>query len=188
MRMSPPKDTLLPPTDDHASPNRQGTSPAVSTPESPPDSDAWKEKVMHGISPSDPSATSFLASFMPHDCTMPNMFAALNGVITALQFCHGTRPTLTEAQDDDLCIRAVMFGWDSVDEKELDVVWRAIRTIDRRLYGRCRTIEKVGMLRILRAMLVVCRPCASIIICLVLICRRKLSTPAQKHDPQYLHT
>jgi len=154
VRMSPPTEPRISSPHKSTSPNQQGASPAPSTPGSPFDSDAWKEKVMHGISPSDPSATSFLSSFMPNDCTMPNMFAALNGVITALQFCHGTRPTTTEAQDDDLCIRAVMFGWDSVDEKELDVVWRAIRTIDRRLYAKCRPIEKVGMLRILRAMLV----------------------------------
>lgn len=140
-----------------SNPHKQTPSPpSVSTPESPPDSDAWKEKVMHGISPTDPTATSFLSSLMPNNRILPNMFAALNGVITALQFCHGTTPQLTEAQDDDITIRAVMFGWDTVEEGELDVVWRAIRSIDRRLYGRCRMIEKVGMLRILRAMLVVC--------------------------------
>ena len=138
--------------------NKQGTStgPTSPDPTTPSDCDAWKEKIMHGISPTDPGATSFLASFMPQDVAPPNMFAALNGVITALQFCHGTKPQLTEAQDDDICIRAVMFGWETVAESELDVVWRAVRTIDRRLYSRCRVIERVGMLRILRGMLVVC--------------------------------
>jgi len=157
--MTPPKEPSTAVLPEEARLNHQiNSSPvAASTPASPSpsDTDAWKEKVLHGISPTDPSATSFLSSFLPLDCNMPNMFAALNGVITALQFCHGTRPTMTEAQDDDLCIRAVMFGWESVDEREFDVVWRAIRTIDRRLYARCRTIERVGMLRILRAMLVV---------------------------------
>jgi hypothetical protein len=139
----------------HTSHKHPSPSSPQDTP-SPSDSDAWKEKILHGISPTDPGATSFLSSFMPQTTTTPNMFAALNGVITALQFCHGTKPVLSEAQDDDICIRAVMFGWETVEEHELDVVWRAVRTIDRRLYARCRVVERVGMLRILRGMLVVC--------------------------------
>ena len=157
MRMTPEKDrhhNSSPTTNPNTLNKQQTPSPSPSSPED----DAWQTKVMHGISPSDPGITSFLSSFMPHDLTPPNMFAALNGVITALQFCHGTSPKLTEQQDDDICIRAVFFGWDSVGDAEMDVIWRAVRTIDRRLYGRCRVIERAGMLRILRAMLVVGTP------------------------------
>lgn len=120
--------------------------------------DDYQIKILHGLSPSDPAAASILSSFFQTSSqTEPNMFAQLDNMVKTLRRVYEKSSVIpiNQSFDDDICIRAIIFGWDCVPLNSLDSIWTAIQALDRLVYKDCPLVERVAMIRLLRTLLVV---------------------------------
>lgn len=86
-----------------------------------------------------------------------NYLGALN---TSIEFVQGhsrsfTCPTLTQSVDDDIAIRAVLHGWEAVEDKyDLDLGWQMLKALDKGLYNRSQPIVRLAHIRVVRDMLI----------------------------------
>lgn len=86
-----------------------------------------------------------------------NYFGALNTAIDFVQ-TQGRSVTctnLTQHVDDDIAIRAVLHGWQAVEEKyDLDLGWQMLKALDQGLYARSEPVLRLAHLRVVRDTLI----------------------------------
>ena len=107
-----------------------------------------------------PRRSSSLTPFdAPLQCRFSsrNYYGALN---TAFDFVQAhnrsvASPSMTQAVDDDIAIRAVLHGWGAVEDKyDLDLGWQMLKALDQGLYTRSEPVVRLAHLRIVRDTLV----------------------------------
>jgi len=65
-------------------------------------------------------------------------------------------PFTKSEEDDDLAVRAVLHGWEAAKQSHsLDIAWQVLEMVDRGLFYRSGSVERVATLRLMRAMLMV---------------------------------
>lgn len=85
-----------------------------------------------------------------------NYFQVLNESL--IHVLSGGPLTTSAADDDDLTIRAILHGWDTIkEEKPLDRGWNFLRALDQGLFHRTGPVERLAILRLMRSMLMVGR-------------------------------
>ncbi|KAE8330023.1 hypothetical protein BDV39DRAFT_213495 [Aspergillus sergii] len=81
-----------------------------------------------------------------------NYFQVVNESL--IHVLSGGPLTTSAADDDDLTIRAILHGWDTIKEdKTLDRGWNFLRALDQGLYHRTGPVERLAILRLMRSML-----------------------------------
>lgn len=86
-----------------------------------------------------------------------NYYGALN---TAIEFVQnqsrsGLCTNVSQSLDDDIAIRAVLHGWQAVEDKyDLDLGWQMIRALDQGLYSRSEPVLRLAHLRVVRDTLI----------------------------------
>ncbi|KAB8250325.1 hypothetical protein BDV35DRAFT_377582 [Aspergillus flavus] len=81
-----------------------------------------------------------------------NYFQVLNESL--IHVLSGGPLTTSAADDDDLTIRAILHGWDTIkEEKPLDRAWNFLRALDQGLFHRTGPVERLAILRLMRSML-----------------------------------
>lgn len=118
--------------------------------------DFFSKKVLHSRSPSDPEAWKLFILYFPLDSNEIERTVGLEASI--LKCCVTTDQSRTlpsEEYDDDVCIKASISGWNSIGQRDFDPVWYLVREIDHILLSSCGVVERIAMLRILRAVLLV---------------------------------
>jgi hypothetical protein len=115
--------------------------------------DAYQTRILHGLSPSDPNTQVVLVDFFKVPQHEQNMFTSMDNMINILRQNLSSGPVFDRSNDDDTCIRAVVFGWDTVPSKSLDSVWTAINALDRMIFRDCGVVERVAMVSLLRLLL-----------------------------------
>ncbi|KAB8215475.1 hypothetical protein BDV33DRAFT_195215 [Aspergillus novoparasiticus] len=81
-----------------------------------------------------------------------NYFQVLNESL--IHVLSGGPLTTSAADDDDLTIRAILHGWDTIkEEKPLDRGWNFLRALDQGLFYRTGPVERLAILRLMRSML-----------------------------------
>ncbi|KAE8347733.1 hypothetical protein BDV24DRAFT_170757 [Aspergillus arachidicola] len=81
-----------------------------------------------------------------------NYFQVLNESL--IHVLSGGPLTTSAADDDDLTIRAILHGWDTIKEdKLLDRGWNFLRALDQGLFHRTGPVERLAILRLMRSML-----------------------------------
>ncbi|KAE8314576.1 hypothetical protein BDV41DRAFT_211464 [Aspergillus transmontanensis] len=81
-----------------------------------------------------------------------NYFQVLNESL--IHVLSGGPLTTSAADDDDLTIRAILHGWDTIkEEKPLDRGWKFLRALDQGLFHRTGPVERLAILRLMRSML-----------------------------------
>ncbi|KAG2413634.1 hypothetical protein HFD88_002823 [Aspergillus terreus] len=82
-----------------------------------------------------------------------NYFAVVNSCITGILRTADSITSSAE-DDDDLAIRAILHGWESVGHQSgLDSCWEFLRALDQGLFYRTGPVERLAILRLMRAML-----------------------------------
>lgn len=83
-----------------------------------------------------------------------NYFPRLSGVLGSLERLDNTIHLTTARVDDDILVRAVVFGWESAAKRHrLDVVWQFIRAFDEGLFDLMPPVERLAHMRQMRSML-----------------------------------
>jgi hypothetical protein len=94
-----------------------------------------------------------------HDPGNQNFFMMLNDAILRLKVSFGDAPFSGVEDDNDICIRAVLHGWRAAERKvPMDSAWQLLRAIDQKIFCHAGIVERVAVLRVMRAMFVVCPP------------------------------
>jgi hypothetical protein len=86
-----------------------------------------------------------------------NYFGALNTAIDFVQTQSrsATCTNLTQSVDDDIAIRAVLHGWQAVEDKyDLDLGWQMLKALDQGLYARSEPVLRLAHLRVVRDTLI----------------------------------
>ena len=85
-----------------------------------------------------------------------NHFSILNSHLAQLELCDPNANYSGPDVDDDIAIRAILFGWDDARRKHnFDTLWMGLEAFDNALFFRSRTVERVAVMSMLRALLVV---------------------------------
>lgn len=106
-----------------------------------------------------PAANGFFGMDLSCSDRERNYLAVLSNAVSLAQSCSPVisgDKALTPVSDDDICIRAVVDGWEAATARcEVDVVWSLLQTMDEGLYYRTDPITRIGLLRLMRSMLLV---------------------------------
>lgn len=58
---------------------------------------------------------------------------------------------LNTSKDADICIRAVLQGWSSVEQRHvLDPGWQILRYVDKSVFSSCGLVERIAIMRVMR--------------------------------------
>jgi hypothetical protein len=94
-----------------------------------------------------------------HEVGNKNFFMMLNDAILRLKVSSGDASLSGVEDDDDICIRAVLHGWRAAERKNpMDSAWQLICAIDQKILCHAGIVERLAVLRVTRAMFVVCPP------------------------------
>jgi hypothetical protein len=94
-----------------------------------------------------------------HELGNQNFFMMLNDAILRLKVSSGDASLSGVEDDNDICIRAVLHGWRAAEQKiPMDPAWQLLRGMDQTFFCHAGIVERVAILRVTRAMLVVCAP------------------------------
>jgi hypothetical protein len=91
-----------------------------------------------------------------------NYFELINNALNALQERTVDLPSSSFENDEDIAIRVVVNGWETARQKyKLDEGWAVLETFDEGLFNNSGSVERMAMLRLMRAIFVVSRrfPC-----------------------------
>ncbi|KAL4884179.1 hypothetical protein BJY04DRAFT_215609 [Aspergillus karnatakaensis] len=93
----------------------------------------------------------------PSNSGTRNYFEIVNETISNVAKEQDSIIPSTTADDDDLAIRAILYGWDSISsgrgEKRLDRVWGLLQALDQGIFSQTGLVERVAILRLMRAMI-----------------------------------
>lgn len=91
-----------------------------------------------------------------HDEKNMNYFELINNALVALQARTANLPSSSFENDEDIAIRVVVNGWDAARQKyDLDEGWAVLETFDEGLFKTCGFVERLAMVRLMRAIFVV---------------------------------
>ncbi|KAL4916851.1 hypothetical protein BDW62DRAFT_211670 [Aspergillus aurantiobrunneus] len=96
-----------------------------------------------------------LHSQNPSNSGTRNYFQVVNESISNVAKEQNSLIPSTTADDDDLAIRAILHGWDSVRDggRSLDRVWGLLQALDQGIFSETGTVERVAVLRLMRSMI-----------------------------------
>ncbi|KAL5332668.1 hypothetical protein BJX70DRAFT_112300 [Aspergillus crustosus] len=94
----------------------------------------------------------------PSNSGTRNYFEVVNETISNVAKEQDSIIPSSTADDEDLAIRAILYGWDSVREGEgkgkgLDRVWGLLQALDQGIFSQTGRVERVAVLRLMRAMI-----------------------------------
>lgn len=85
-----------------------------------------------------------------------NFFELISNALNAIERRLSKLPLSHFENDEDIAIRAVIHGWEAVRKAyELDEGWLVIEIFDECLFNECGPVEKLAMVRLIRAVFVV---------------------------------
>lgn len=84
-----------------------------------------------------------------------DFFTILSQALEFMEILGADLPTPDAETDEDINIRAVLHGWDSIPEENLDIGWKTMRLIDQGLFWRSGQVERIAVLRVQRSMFLV---------------------------------
>ncbi|KAL6234950.1 hypothetical protein BDW75DRAFT_210959 [Aspergillus navahoensis] len=96
-----------------------------------------------------------LHSQNPRNSGTRNYFQVVNESISNVaKEQNSIKPSTTE-DDEDLAIRAILCGWDSVSEggRSLDRGWGLLQALDQAIFSQTGLVERVAILRLMRSMI-----------------------------------
>ena len=83
-----------------------------------------------------------------------NYFEVLSNALTIAQSISRSIPLSLPEDDEDLVIRAVLESWTATKQRHtLDAIWKLLEAVDKGLYWRSGKVERVAILRMMRALL-----------------------------------
>ncbi|KAL4903929.1 hypothetical protein BDW74DRAFT_155654 [Aspergillus multicolor] len=86
-----------------------------------------------------------------------NYFAVVNESLASLARELDAIVPSTAADDDDLAIRAILCGWDSIADgaggRRIDRVWGLLQALDQAIFSQTGLVERVAVLRLMRGMI-----------------------------------
>ncbi|KAL4964900.1 bZIP transcription factor [Aspergillus stella-maris] len=96
-----------------------------------------------------------LNSQNPRNSGTRNYFQVVNESISDVSEEQDAILPSTAAEDDDIAIRAILFGWDSIrsDGRRLDRVWGLLQALDQGIFSETGMVERVAVLRLMRSMI-----------------------------------
>ncbi|KAL4800217.1 hypothetical protein BDV19DRAFT_384577 [Aspergillus venezuelensis] len=96
-----------------------------------------------------------LNSQNPRNSGTRNYFQVVNESISDVSEEQDAIHPSTAAEDDDIAIRAILFGWDSIrsDGRRLDRVWGLLQALDQGIFSETGMVERVAVLRLMRSMI-----------------------------------
>lgn len=96
-----------------------------------------------------------LHSQNPGNSGTRNYFEIVNDSIANVSKEQNSIIPSTTADDDDLAIRAILHGWDSVRDggRSLDRVWGLLQALDQGIFSETGLVERVAVLRLMRSMI-----------------------------------
>lgn len=96
-----------------------------------------------------------LHSQNPSNSGTRNYFEIVNETIANVCKEQNSIVPSTTADDDDLAIRAILHGWDSVRDggRTLDRVWGLLQALDQGIFSETGMVERVAVLRLMRSMI-----------------------------------
>ncbi|OJJ04209.1 hypothetical protein ASPVEDRAFT_196352 [Aspergillus versicolor CBS 583.65] len=96
-----------------------------------------------------------LHSQNPSNSGTRNYFEIVNETIASVCKEQNSIIPSTTADDDDLAIRAILHGWDSVRDggRTLDRVWGLLQALDQGIFSETGMVERVAVLRLMRSMI-----------------------------------
>lgn len=96
-----------------------------------------------------------LHSQNPSNSGTRNYFEVVNETIANVSKEQNSIIPSTTADDDDLAIRAILHGWDSVRDggRSLDRVWGLLQALDQGIFSKTGLVERVAVLRLMRSMI-----------------------------------
>ncbi|KAL4870321.1 hypothetical protein BDV12DRAFT_195468 [Aspergillus spectabilis] len=91
----------------------------------------------------------------PSNSGTRNYFEVVNETISNVAKEQDSIIPSSTDDDDDLAIRAILHGWDSVrdDGRSLDRVWGLLQALDQGIFSQTGLVERVAVLRLMRSMI-----------------------------------
>ncbi|KAL2818411.1 hypothetical protein BDW59DRAFT_175153 [Aspergillus cavernicola] len=90
----------------------------------------------------------------PSNSGTRNYFQLVNESISNIAKEQNSITPSTAADDDDLAIRAILHGWDSIrDGGRTDHVWGLLQALDQGIFSQTGLVERVAILRLMRSMI-----------------------------------
>ncbi|KAL2868180.1 bZIP transcription factor [Aspergillus lucknowensis] len=101
-----------------------------------------------------------LHSQNPSNSGTRNYFQVVNESISNVAKERNSILPSTVEDDDDLAIRAILNGWDSIHSsgRNLDHVWGLLQALDQGIFSRTGLVERAAILRLMRSMIKVFSP------------------------------
>ncbi|KAI9374235.1 hypothetical protein BJX61DRAFT_499137 [Aspergillus egyptiacus] len=97
-----------------------------------------------------------LHSQNPSNSQTRNYFQVVNESISNVAREQNAINPSTAADDDDLAIRAILHGWDSIrdaDGGRTDRAWGLLQALDQGIFSQTGLVERVAILRLMRSMI-----------------------------------
>ncbi|KAL4943411.1 hypothetical protein BDV06DRAFT_221249 [Aspergillus oleicola] len=96
-----------------------------------------------------------LNSQNPRNSGTRNYFQVVNESISNVSEEQDALLPSTLEEEDDIAIRAILFGWDSIrsDGRRLDRVWGLLQALDQGIFSETGKVERVAVLRLMRSMI-----------------------------------
>ncbi|KAL3476840.1 hypothetical protein BJX99DRAFT_227015 [Aspergillus californicus] len=85
-----------------------------------------------------------------------NYFQVVNDSISNVAKEQSSITPSTSADDDDLAIRAILHGWDSIRDGDRitgDGIWGLLQALDQGIFSQTGMVERVAILRLMRSMI-----------------------------------